>query len=184
MLLHTKYQRADLDVDYYPNFLNVTLATAWYQYLESFFPKANTRTSMIFGNPGLIYRVTYRGITKETEVLPWDALPGLEELKTLVETIIGQKITVCVIQMYPNGKVGIAPHRDKEMVAGTKICGLSIGEHRFIEFSRGKHDSVKIGLHSGGLYVMNHPTNEKWLHSIIEELNKTGKRYSLTFRDY
>lgn len=184
MLLRVKHKRPDLDVDYYPNFLNEELANAWYQLLESIFPMDNSRTSMIFGNEGLIYRVSYRGNTTETEVLPWSDLPGLFELKNLIERVIDQKITVCVIQKYPNGKVGINPHRDKEMVAGTRIAGVSVGAPRSIEFTKLNQEPVCIKLGSGSLYVMNDPTNQRWLHCIRKDSKIKNPRYSFTFRDY
>ena len=191
MYLHCKYTRPDLDVDFYPNLLNSDLAKTWCLYLDSVFlnnskavAKEYTRTSMLFGDEGLIYRVTYQGSTTETEVLPWDTLPALPELKKLVERVTQQEYTVCAIQRYPSGRIGIGPHRDKEMVAGTRIAGLSFGAQRTIEFTRAYHDPFDIPLPSGSLYVMNPPTNQKWLHSIIKQSKIKEARYSMTFRTY
>lgn len=185
MHLKCKYSRPDLDIDLYPSLLNKEVADAWYIYLKALFSEnSGTRTSMIFGDTGLIYRVTYQGITTETEALSWNTLPGLLELKTLIESIIKQKLTVCIIQCYPNGKVGIGPHRDKEMVPGTIIDGLSIGATRTIEFTRQGYEPVRIKLPSGSNYVMNPPTNDKWLHSIIREGKIKECRFSCTFRNY
>lgn len=184
MYLCCQYAKPDLDVTLYPNLLNSELAAAWYGYFEQIFPPEKTRTSMLFGDPGLIYRVTYQNSTTEREVYPWDTLPALPQLKELVSKITRQKYTVCAVQCYPNGRIGIAPHRDKEMVAGTRIAGLSLGAERTIEFTRAHHESVSIKLPSGSLYVMNPPTNQKWLHSITKQSEIKDKRYSLTFRDY
>lgn len=184
MYLHCKYTRPDLDVDFYPGLLNADLAAAWCLYLDSIFPKEYKRTSMLLGDPGLIYRVTYQGSTSETEVLPWDTLSGLPELKSLVEKVTNQTYTVCAIQCYPNGRIGINPHRDKEMVAGTRITGISLGAKRSIQFTRLYHDPLTIPLPSGSCYTMNPPTNQKWLHSIIKQPEVKVPRYSLTFRTY
>jgi alkylated DNA repair dioxygenase AlkB len=184
MYLCCKHTRPDLDVDLYPTVLNPELAGVWYQYLERIFPPEQSRTSMLFGDPGLVYRVTYQETTTEREVMPWDTLPAMPELKDLVSKMTGQKYTVCAVQCYPNGRIGIAPHRDKEMVAGTRISGLSIGAERTIQFTRLGHEPVSLRLPSGSLYVMNPPTNQKWLHSIIREARVKDKRYSFTFRDY
>lgn len=184
MYLCCKYTRTDLDVDLYPSLLNPELAETWCYYLGTIFPPDKKRSSILFGNSGLIYRVTYRGNTTEREVIPWDTLPGLIELKNLVEAITKQKYTVCAVQCYPNGRVGIDPHRDKEMVAGTRIAGLSIGAERNIEFTRMYHAPVTIRLRSGSLYVMNPPTNQRWLHSITKDPTVKTPRYSFTFRDY
>src|SRR5437870_13231420 len=123
MYLRCRYVSTDLDIDLYPHLLTEELADGWYNYIDSIFQKDWRRTSILFGNQGLIYSVTYQGNTSNTEVLPWTNLPALDELKSLVENITAQKYTVCVIQRYPNGNIGINPHRDKEMVFGTRICG-------------------------------------------------------------
>lgn len=184
MYLHCQYKRPDLDIDFYPNLLDTTLSNMWCQYLDSIFTKEQRRTSILFGDKGIIYQVSYQGITKNTEVIPWDTLPALTDLKCLIEKITKQKYTVCAIQCYPTGKVGINPHRDKEMVAGTRIAGLSFGATRIIEFTRSQHESIDIPLPNGSLYVMNPPTNQKWLHCITKQPEITTVRYSMTFRDY
>lgn len=184
MYLKCQYKRNDLDVDLYPSLLTPDLATAWYIYLDSIIPKSNNRSSLLFGNEGLIYRVTYRDVTTEREVIPWSDIPALPELKSLVDNITNQTSTVCVIQRYNDGKVGINPHRDKEMVFGTRIAGLSLGAKRTLQLTRAHHEPVSISLPSGSLYVMNPPTNQKWLHSIVKEPKIKDTRFSLTFRDY
>lgn len=184
MYLRCKYTRPDLDVDYYPGLLNKELADKWTVYLETVFPKEHKRTSMAFGDPGLIYRVQYRDVTNERLVLPWESLPALPELKSLIEKITKQTYNVCIIQCYPNGKVGIAPHRDKEIKLGDKIAGVSFGAIRTLQFTRTQHDTLNIRLNSGSTYVMNSTTNQKWLHSITRQSEVKEARYSLTFRTY
>lgn len=184
MYLCCKYSRPDLDVDLYPNVLTPDLTAAWCSYLDQIFPVEESRTSILFGDPGIVYKVTYQSHTTEREVFPWDTLPGMPELKSLTSKLTGQEYTVCAVQCYPNGRIGIAPHRDKEMIAGTRIAGLSIGAVRTIQFTRTGYEPVSIKLPSGSLYVMNPPTNQKWLHSIIREARVKEKRYSFTFRDY
>lgn len=179
-----KYSRPDLDVDYYPNLLTTTLSQLWCIQLNNLFKKETRRTSLIFGNNGLIYRVQYRDTVKETLVAEWNELPGLLQLKNLVEAVTKQTYTVCIIQRYPNGTIGIAPHRDKEMVPGTCIAGISVGSARIMEFIRKGYEKVSIWLLSGSLYVMNAPSNEKWLHSIVKQPEIEEVRYSFTFRNY
>ena len=186
MYLKCKYTRNGLDVDLYPQLLTTELANAWYSYIDSIFPKSegNSRKSLLFGDEGLIYKVTYRDVTNEREVNPWNTLPALLELKNLVDKITNQTSTVCIIQRYKNGNIGIGPHRDREMVQGTRIAGLSLGAKRTIQFARPYNESVSIPLPSGSLYVMNNPTNNIWSHSIIKDSKIKDIRYSLTFRDY
>jgi alkylated DNA repair dioxygenase AlkB len=188
MFLKCKYQDGkDLDIDYYPHFLDADLATKWYQYLITLFPTSTRRTTLLFGNKGLVYKVEFRETTSYRPVISWEELPALFELKTLVEAVTQQKYTVCAMQYYPSGKVGINPHRDKEMVSGTRICGLSLGTPRTLSFKRAWNEDsppIDISLASGSLYVMNPPTNQKYTHSIIKDPSIQTGRISLTFRDY
>lgn len=53
-----------------------------------------------------------------------------------------------------------------------------------ISFTKGTLSPINISLSPSSLYVMNPPTNQNWLHSIIKD-NKIGNsRISLTFRNY
>lgn len=184
MYLKCQYIRPELDVDLYPNLLTYELAQNWYEYLDAVLPHVNKRNSTLFGDDGIIYKVRYQYFDTEKYVLPWSHLPALPELKTLIERVTNQKYTVCAIQRYPNGNIGINPHQDREMVSGTRIAGLSLGATRTISFTHNYFNHVDIPLPSGSLYVMNPPTNQKWLHSIIKDPNITHPRFSLTFRDY
>ena len=184
MRLKCEYKRDDLDVDLYPYLLTAELATGWYDYLESMLPHVNRRSSVLFGDDGLIYRVSYQDLDSEKEVLPWNYLKALPELKSLIEKLTEQTYTVCAIQRYPHGRIGINPHKDREMGFGTRIAGLSLGATRTLSFSRDHHHPINISLPSGSLYVMNPPTNQIWMHSIIKEPTVTEPRFSLTFRDY
>lgn len=184
MQLRLKYSRSDLDVDYYPSLLTQSLAQMWSDYLGNLFVKGTIRTSLLFGDEGLVYRVSYHGQTKETLVAPWTEIPPLLALKNLLETLLKQRFTVAIVQCYPKGSIGIAPHRDKEMVPGTIIAGLSVGTPRTIQFTRNNYEAVSIPLASGSLYVMNPPTNDKWLHCITKQPEVKDVRYSITFRNY
>lgn len=184
MLLRCHHQDNELDVDLYPHFLTPELAQALFEHLITVLQPSSKRSATLFGDPGIIYSVTYRDVTFDRPVLDWSNIKGLSELKTYVEQVTNEKYNVCIIQLYPNGSVGINPHRDKEMVAGTRITGLSLGATRTLSFTREGHQTHKIKLPSGSLYVMNQPTNQKWLHSIIKETRIKEPRLSLTFRNY
>ena len=178
--------RNNLNVDFYPAFLNQELSQMWFTYLLQYLPITNRRKAIIFGDDGLIYTMIYNGETYSRPVLPWSSIPGLLELKTFVENLTKERLTVCVLQCYPNDTIGINPHRDKEMIPGTKICGLSLGATRTLSFTRSGEEPVSISLPPGSLYVMNPPTNDKWLHSIPKIASDKSEhiRLSLTFRSY
>jgi hypothetical protein len=173
-----------LDVDFRQQFLPPAVAEKFYHHLEELLPIKAGRQSLVIGDPGLIYRVEYGGHISERPVAAWDLIPGLTELKNLVETTIKSKVTVCIIQRYHDGRVGIRPHKDREMVPGTKIAGLSLGATRRLEFSRRGYQTVALDLPSGSFYVMKGKTNEEWLHAITLDPMVEISRISLTFRTY
>lgn len=148
------------------------------------------RTTITYGNKGLIYVVKFwnRGTggynVVERPCIEWSEFPALEEAKNKVEEITGDSYTCCAVQRYPNGKFGINPHQDKEMVKGTTIAGLSLGQTRQLKITdRYKKEKVNLTLKSGSLYILHPPTNSHYFHSIPKD-STTGVRYSLTFRNY
>jgi alkylated DNA repair dioxygenase AlkB len=153
---------------------------------------AGRRTNQTYGDEGLVYKVSFGGYgdrpLKEVErsAQPWTDITILPELKRDVERITGERYNFCVIQRYPTGKVGMKPHRDKEMVSGTTICGLSFGATRKLTLTPPKFfvdQTVReFTLASGSLYLLCPPTNDKWMHS-IEPDDTIEPRISLTFRN-
>ena len=194
-IIKQEYKAPNLSVDYYPKILTTLEIDHWYRKLEDRF--SDSSRSTMFGNEGLIYTTVYRGETNHYQVEPWTSIPGLIDLKQKVEELTGETFTVVAIKCYVNGKKGIAPHRDKEMIEGTKIAGLSFGSKRTLTFTkpfdlyahqphhtRQTYDTISIPLASGSLYVMNPPTNQKWLHSIEKDSTVKLPRFVLTFRNY
>jgi alkylated DNA repair dioxygenase AlkB len=155
-----------------------------YKTLEKLFnnPPENKRVNQTYGDDGLIYRINFYGKITERPALSWSKAPLLKELRDYVSDLTGEKYTICVVQRYPNGKIGINPHRDKEMILGTTIAGMSFGTQRTLTMQRGEKN-ISLDLTPGSLYVMKPPTNSFWSHS-IEKDNTTGVRISLTFRNY
>lgn len=141
---------------------------------------AKKRSSKLFGDEGIKYIIHFKERDSVRECAPWSSLPCLEDIKRKVEEFAGEKMTVCVIQYYPNGSVGIKPHRDKEMVKGTKICGVSLGATRVLRIG-GDGD---YNLHHGSIYIIPSSLNDRRSHSIVEEPSIKEERYSLTFRNY
>lgn len=141
---------------------------------------SSRRQKFLFGDDGIIYTVNYHGKETNYQVLPW--LSVLLDIKNILQTITGDIYTVCSIQRYPHGGVGIDPHRDKEMKLGTTILGLSLGAQRNLVLSRGDK-ILTLPLPSGSVYILYPPTNSYWLHSIPKDSTLTP-RISLTFRNY
>ena len=163
------------------------------------------RSAVLVGDPNVSYHVSYGGykgrplVSFSRTPISWDLFPEVFALKEIIEPVSKSTFNVCVIQRYPNGKVGIAPHRDKEIVQGLsdakqdeekimsgKIVGFSIGATRILRLTPPSFltncQFIDIPLTSGSLYQINPPTNQYWLHSIEKDPQITEVRYSLTFR--
>lgn len=187
----THYTATNLDVEFYPKFLSSEIIDPILAQLLVALPPGDKRKATLFGNPNVEYTVTYRDytstepgatITQSTTVISWDHFPLIRALTNIVSTFMQEKFTVCIVQCYPSGKVGIGHHRDKEIMPGRPIIGLSLGATRTLEFKRAGCDTLRIPLPSGSLYAMKGETNKRWSHSIIKETKVKDVRYSLTFR--
>lgn len=175
-----------LEIDFYEHFISDVEAKNLFKELALIIsPVGNKRVCKLFGNEDVVYNVTYFGKTSTKPVFPW--FESLIRIRDRITAETGQIYTVCAIQMYPNGNVGINPHRDKEMVKGTMICGLSIGAKRTLSMTKGFTTTEKehqLKLNSGSLYILKPPTNDVWAHCIKKDTKNNGARYSLTFRNY
>ena len=185
-----------LNIDYYDQYLSQDESQKIYDILEKDIiwdvPFSNNkRLTQIYADPGLIYEVKLGGYgnrpleTYRYSTLPWGYLPILMEVREKLSQLTGEKYNFCVIQRYPNGKVGISPHRDREMIKGTHICGLSVGCTRKLKMSPPKFikdQSIELELKSGSLYILRPPTNDYWTHCVEKDSSK-APRISLTFRN-
>lgn len=181
---HIQILDKDFNLDFYEKFEDPD------KYLDLYFLGNNItklskhkRIAIVFGNKDVEYVTNYRDKIISRKTIDWDNYPILQEIRDKISKITETSYTVCIFQWYPNGKIGIAPHRDKEMKEGTKIGGVSFGSKRCLQFVRKDVGSIKCDLPSGSLYVMNPPTNQQWAHSILASDTEDG-RISLTFRDY
>lgn len=174
-------------VDYHPNWLDQDEGNDLFNTLNDLLENKNTRSSLLFGDD-IKYTITYRGHSSVSEPNPWPdfLLPIKNKMQMFIYDTYQDEIdlNVCAIQKYPSGRVGINPHRDKEMTSGTMICGLSLGQTRVLEFSKWQSPPfISIPLESHSLYLMMPPTNEYFAHSIKKDASKNA-RISLTFRNY
>lgn len=143
------------------------------------------RQTQVYGDIGTGYSITVRNKEINRKSLPWSEIPILETLRDLVSSTTGDLYNFCAIQKYPNGKIGIAPHKDKEIK--TEIAGLSLGATRKLvlippRYNTIDKESIEISLPPGSLYVLKNPTNDHWAHSIKVESKIKDPRISLTFR--
>lgn len=179
------YKADRMNVEYYPSFLEKEDATRLYDTLEKSIPwtrriTERSRVNCTFGEKGLVYTINFRGKITHRPAKEWT--PELLLVKKRIESLLGEEFNICVAQRYPSGAVGINPHRDKEMVPGTSICGISLGAVRELILEN-KSRRAKITLGHGSLYVLHPPTNDYYTHSIPKDASREP-RISLTFRNY
>jgi alkylated DNA repair dioxygenase AlkB len=144
----------------------------------------------------------------------WNKLSRMMEIKQRVSEVANESFSVCIEQKYHTGKTGINHHRDKEMVPGTIIAGVSFGETRTLEMkmcrewqnldvgldgpqwkqedcsclfycsTNHKRRTLRVPLPSGSMYIFRAPTNDHWSHSILKDDTLFLPRISMTFRNY
>jgi len=127
------------------------------------------------------YSYTYSNITKQA--LPWTT--ELLALKKLAEELTGSKYNSCLLNLYHNGKEGMAWHSDEEKTLGknTAIASLSFGAKRKFSFRHKKtKETTSLILETGSLLVMKDATQTNWLHRLPPTKNINEPRINLTFR--
>ena len=193
----TSCRKERFQVDFYSSFLTPDEAEALYNHLEQTVVWSNQitpgrRVNQNYGDAGISYKLVFGPKVVVRKVILWgpdSGVPGavLWAIKERLTTLTGSPYNYVVIQRYPNGKVGIAPHRDKEIGSGTDISGVSLGYPRTLTLTPPRYNQVdtlplKLSLGSGSLYVLKPPTNDHWAHSIEKDPEILWPRISLTYR--
>ncbi|CAH6418320.1 Alpha-ketoglutarate-dependent repair dioxygenase AlkB [uncultured virus] len=175
------------DITYSNSFVEAKLAKQYFDYLEANvkWTKAivkGRRVNASYGDPGVLYELNIRGTITRRTVTDWATLPFLRDLRDYMEKVTHVKYNYVVIQRYDGNKAWMKGHRDKEMVPGTTISGISLGAARVLTMTSTRTGRVyQFYLNDGSLYMLNPPTNDHNLHC-IEEGTEGGVRISLTFR--
>jgi alkylated DNA repair dioxygenase AlkB len=132
-----------------------------------------------YGNSDFSY--TYSGTTKLA--LPWTQ--ELAELKTKAEQLAGATFNSCLLNLYHDGKEGMAWHSDdeKSIRKHSPIASISLGAERKFSFKHKRSlETTSVMLESGSLLVMAETTQTHWLHSIPKSTKIKTPRINLTFR--
>lgn len=185
-------KRERCDIDFYPNFLSSEEADSLFEYLERevVWNRKITQTSRVnqnYGDDGISYTVHFKNGSTTRVCKKW--LKRLRELRDKLSDITQAQYNYCVVQRYPSGKVGINPHRDKEMNPNTDIAGISLGATRVLtmlppRYNTKDYTPLTFELIPGSLYVLKPPTNNHWAHCIEKDEKVKDVRISLTFRYY
>ena len=141
------------------------------------------RQQSAYGDSGVKYK--YSGTT--VPALPWTHT--LEEIRDILEEIVGVKYNFVLVNRYKDGNDKMGDHKDdeKEIDQSAPIASLTFGAERDFVF---KHqdktkldlENVKIVLKDGMLLLMKHPTNTYWYHGLPPRKSCLDPRINLTFR--
>lgn len=186
------YKQENFRLDFYENFIPEDYALQLLEYIDKN-AKWNRvdqkkRGNANYGDVGVSYTLTKGEKVALTRTCnPWSDMPLLKQLADLCSQATGEKSNYVRCQRYATKRVGIPPHRDRELAHGTAIVGLSLGDSRMMTFRPPawmKEDGAKdvqIEVTSGSLYVIRPPTNDYYSHCIEAEKEDGGLRISLTF---
>ncbi|WP_419212239.1 alpha-ketoglutarate-dependent dioxygenase AlkB family protein [Maribacter sp. X9] len=182
----------DSEIIYYPNFIAVPEANAyfkallertpWQQDYITLFGKTHPqpRLTALYADNGKPYSYSY--ITMQPIVFTKELL----EIKNLVEEIAKVEFTTCLLNRYRNGKDSNGWHADNERELGDNpvIASVSLGAERYFHL---KHNSIpnlkhKLLLQHGSLLLMSGETQHFWKHQLAKTAKEIGERINLTFR--
>src|SRR5690554_6361295 len=97
----------------------------------------------------------------------------------------GEQYNSCLLNLYHNGREGMAWHSDgeKDLMENAAIGSLSFGAERKFAFKhRTTKETVNIILEQGSLLVMKDATQKHWLHRLPPTKRVHTPRINLTFR--
>jgi alkylated DNA repair dioxygenase AlkB len=127
------------------------------------------------------YTYTYSNITRQA--LSWT--PLLLELKQLAERYTGDRFNSCLLNLYHDGKEGMAWHSDdeKDLQKNGTIASLSFGAERKFAFRHKRTKETRaLQLEHGSLLAMKNETQSHWLHRLPPSARIAAPRVNLTFR--
>jgi len=182
----------DANVWYYPEFFSKAESeryyeiflseTKWQQDDITVFGKSykQPRLTALYGNNEKPY--SYSNITMHPHTFTEELL----EIKSKVETIVNEKFTTCLLNLYRDGQDSNGWHADNEKELGKNpvIASVSFGASRLFHLKHRYKPELKhkLDLESGSLFIMKGETQHNWLHQIPKTKKKVEIRINITFR--
>ena len=161
---------------YYSTFLHTT---AWREYEMEIFDKTVTAPRMI------AWYEDKDNVGADQNGPDWT--PELLAIRKKVEEETGLEFNAVLLNLYRNGKDGVAWHSDHTDKSGPNpiIASVSFGETRMFRLrhkSRKDIQQVEIPLHHGSFLLMAGTTNSFWQHQVPKTARDILPRINLTFR--
>ena len=116
-----------------------------------------------------------------------DWTPELLSIRERVEKETQAKFNCVLLNLYRNGKDGVAWHSDREQNFGKDavIASVSFGETRMFRLRhkfQKEISQVEIPLHHGSFLLMGGTTQSFWQHQVPKTTKDILPRINLTFR--
>lgn len=111
--------------------------------------------------------------------------PGLSSLKSTIESLVGTRFNVVLINLYRDGRDSMGWHSDDEAVLGPEpeIASLSLGARRRFHLKhRTLGKRIGLDLDHGSCLVMRGRCQACWQHQVPKTKKQVGPRINLTFR--
>jgi len=161
---------------YYTTFLHTT---RWREYQMEIFDKTVTAPRMI------AWYEDKENAGADQDGPDWT--PELLAIRKRVEQETGFEFNAVLLNLYRNGKDGVAWHSDHTDKSGPDpiIASVSFGETRMFHLrhkSRKDIRQVEIPLHHGSFLLMAGTTNSLWQHQVPKTARDILPRINLTFR--
>lgn len=153
-------------------------STPWHEYTMPMYDKMVTA-------PRMIAWYEEKDNTGADPGLP-EFTPELLAIRVRVQFEIGEEFNAVLLNLYRDGKDGVAWHSDKEGKIGKNptIASVTFGETRMfrLRHKTKKELQVEIPLHHGSLLVMVGTTNTFWEHQVPKTAKAVLPRINLTYR--
>ena len=181
----------DANVEYYPNWLALSLADELLARLKSELTWSQDYIR-IYGRDVKIPRLqswigdrdatyTYSGLPMQP--LPWH--PALTNVRSLCEKTTNHAFNSVLVNWYRDGQDSMGMHSDDEPELGPEpvIASVTLGYPRkFIFKYKRTGEKVDVELAHGSLLVMRETTQQFWQHGINKTKRQIDDRINLTFR--
>ncbi len=127
---------------------------------------------------GKIY--SYQGVSYSNKPFP----DIFTDLLRKINEIYSETPNNCLLNYYEDGNSKMGFHSDdtKQLIKGSSIIIISVGDLRKLIFKKKNSSETKeFNLESGSIFIMSQEVQDHWVHTIKQEEDKQG-RISLSFR--
>jgi alkylated DNA repair dioxygenase AlkB len=155
--------------------------------------ESKRKVATISERPNVPY--SYARTTRNSIQLTFGDLPWLDAIRRRMEQLCGHELNFVFLNFYrpyspetPDDKLGFHSDSEPDMVPGSNIVSLSVGDTRHFAFRNKGETGIlcQTPLQNGDVCIMKGTTQEHYEHAITARGAKqcTRGRFNLTFRQF